>query len=209
MNKALFFLTGLLFISGVRAEASVNAEGAKYDVLSERVISAPTVVEFFSFYCPACYRYDTDMKVTDSVKKALPEGVSLTRYHASFMGKLGNEMTRAWSVAILMNMEDKIKPLLFDAVQKKHSVRAWRDIRNLFIAAGVEGRSFDAAWDSFAVQALTEKQNQLAKSLRVSSIPAIFINGEYQINPAGMNTDSMAAFVSDYTNTVRQLLNNK
>jgi thiol:disulfide interchange protein DsbA len=209
MNKALIFLTGLLFISGLRAEVSVNAEGTKYDVLNEQVLSAPPVVEFFSFYCSACYRYDTDMKVTDSVKNILPEGISLTQYHASFMGQLGNEMTRAWSVAILMNMEDKIKPLMFDAVQKKRSVRGWHDIRNLFIDAGVEGRSFDSAWGSFAVQALTEKQNRLAHSLRLSGVPAMFINGEYQINPAGMSTDSVAAFVSDYTNTVRQLLNNK
>lgn len=27
-------------------------------------------------------------------------------------------MTHAWSVAMLLNVEDKVKPLLFDAVQK-------------------------------------------------------------------------------------------
>lgn len=199
----------LLSVGVPGVQASLHASGKTYRELDTVVTGAPPVLEYFSFYCPACYSYDNELKVTERVKSALPEGTRLTQYHARFMGPLGDELTRAWSVAILMNIEDKMKPLLFEAVQKKQSVHSWTDIRQLFTDAGVPGPEFDAAWESFAVVSMTEMQNKLAQELKLTGIPAMYINGRYQINPAGMNASSVEAFVNDYTGAVRYLLENK
>ncbi|EDV7203287.1 thioredoxin domain-containing protein [Salmonella enterica subsp. enterica serovar Bredeney] len=194
--------------SSFHHRALATPEGG-YSRLNNVITEAPLVLEYFSFYCPACYRYDNDFKVTERVKERLPEGTKLTQYHARFMGPLGDELTRAWSIAILMGIEDKVKPLLFDAVQVKKSVHSWTDIRRVFSSAGVPGSEFDAAWESFAVISLTDKQNALASQLGLVSIPAIYIKGKYLINSDELDTSSIDTFSVSYAETVKRLLSDK
>jgi len=203
MKKILLPLLGLIFT--VSVQAATFTDGKEYISLEKPVASAPAALKFFSFYCPSCYQYDEVLEVTDNVKKALPTDVKLTAYHVDFLGPLGPEMTHAWSVAMLLNVEDKVKPLLFDAVQKKQTVKTADDIRNVFIRAGVSANDYDAAWNSFAVKSLTAKQQELAKAVDLKGVPAIFIKGKYMINPKGLKSDNVNAFVQNYADTVRFL----
>ncbi|HGY3715404.1 TPA: thiol:disulfide interchange protein DsbA [Citrobacter gillenii] len=204
MKKYLLPLIGLLFT--VNAQATTFTDGKEFITLEKAVPAAPAALKFFSFYCPSCYQYDEVLEVTDNVKKALPENIKLTEYHVDFLGPLGADMTHAWSVAMLLNVEEKVKPLLFDAVQKKQSIKTADDIRKVFIQAGVSASDYDAAWNSFAVKSLTAKQQELAKAVDLKGVPAIFINGKYMINPKGLNSDSVNTFVQNYAETVRFLI---
>lgn len=204
MKKYLLPLIGLLFT--VSAQAATFTEGKEYISLEKPVPSAPAAVKFFSFYCPSCYQYDEVFKVTDNVEKVLPADVKLTEYHVNFLGPLGQDLTHAWSVALLLNVENKVKPLLFDAVQKQQTIKTTGDIRDLFIRAGVSASDYDAAWNSFAVKSLTAKQQDLAKAVDLQGVPAIFIKGKYMINPKGLNSDSVNAFVQNYAETVQFLI---
>ena len=65
---------------------------------------------------------------------------------------------------------------------------------------------YDAAWNSFAVKSLTAKQQELVKAVDLKGVPAIFINGKYMINPKGLNSDNVNAFVQNYAETVRFLI---
>ena len=154
MKKYLLPLIGLLFT--VNAQAATFTDGKEFITLEKAVPAAPAALKFFSFYCPSCYQYDEILEVTDNVKKSLPKNVELTEYHVDFLGPLGADMTHAWSVAMLLNVEEKVKPLLFDAVQKKQSIKTADDIRKVFIQAGVSASDYDAAWNSFAVKSLTD-----------------------------------------------------
>ncbi len=40
----------------------------------------------FSFFCPHCYQFEEVLHISDNVKKKLPEGVKMTKYHVNFMG---------------------------------------------------------------------------------------------------------------------------
>lgn len=120
MKKYLLPLIGLLFT--VSAQAAPFTDGKEFISLEKPVASAPAALKFFSFYCPSCYQYDEVFEITDNVKKVLPADVKLTEYHVDFLGPLGQDMTHAWSVAMLLNVQDKVKPLLFDAVQKKQTI---------------------------------------------------------------------------------------
>lgn len=203
MKKILLPLLGLFFT--VSVQAATFTDGKEYISLEKPVASAPAALKFFSFYCPSCYQYDEVLEVTDNVKKALPTDVKLTEYHVDFLGPLGPEMTHAWSVSMLLNVEDKVKPLLFDAVQKKQTIKTADDIRNVFIRAGVSASDYDAAWNSFAVKSLTAKQQELAKAVDLKGVPAIFIKGKYMINPKRLKSDNVNAFVQNYADTVRFL----
>lgn len=204
MKKYLLPLIGLLFT--VSTQAATFTDGKQFISLEKPVATAPAALKFFSFYCPSCYQYDEVFKVTDNVKKVLPADVKLTEYHVDFLGPLGQDMTHAWSVAILLNMQDKVKPLLFDAVQKKQTIKTADDIRNVFISAGVSASDYDAAWNSFAVKSLTAKQQEMAKAVDLKGVPAIFINGKYMINPKGLKSDDLNSFVQNYADTVRFLI---
>ena len=204
MKKYLLPLIGLLFT--VSAQAAPFTDGKEFISLEKPVASAPAALKFFSFYCPSCYQYDEVFEITDNVKKVLPADVKLTEYHVDFLGPLGQEMTHAWSVAMLLNVQDKVKPLLFDAVQKKQTIKSADDIRNVFISAGVSASDYDAAWNSFAVKSLTSKQQEMAKAVDLTGVPAFFINGKYMINPKGLKSDDLNAFVQNYADTVRFLI---
>lgn len=207
MKKYLLPLFALLLSFGVQAAS--YSDGKEFVSLKKTVQDAPPVLEFFSFYCPSCYQYDEVMKVADNVKRKLPSDVKLTQYHASFMGPLGEELTHAWSVAKLLQVEDRVKPLMFEAVQKKQSINTVDDIRTVFEQAGVTAGDFNAAWNSFAVKSLTAKQNAMAQALELSGVPAMFINGQYQVNPKGLNTKDVNAFVTHFADTVSYLVTSR
>lgn len=206
VKKHLYPLIGLLMTFNVQAAPGTYTEGKEFIALQKTVHDAPVALEYFSFYCPSCYRYDEIMKIAEHVEKVLPDDVALTQYHASFMGPLGEDLTHAWSVAILLNIEDKIKPLMFDAVQKKQSINTAEDIRAVFINAGVSASDYDSAWNSFAVKSLTAKQKAIAEALELHGVPAMFVNGKYQVNPKGLNNRDVNSFVQHYADTVRFLL---
>ncbi|MEA7931657.1 DsbA family protein, partial [Salmonella enterica subsp. enterica serovar Montevideo] len=41
---------------------------------------------------------------------------------------------------------------------------------------------YDAAWNSFVVKSLVAQQEKAAADLQLQGVPAMFVNGKYQIN---------------------------
>lgn len=200
------FLTVFFIAFACSAQATDTGKRKGFSVLPEVINNAPPVLRFFSFWCPSCYIQDEVVNITAEVKKILPGNIKLTEYHVGFMGPLGKEMTKAWSVAILLNATERVKSALFDAVLKKQNINSESDIRDIFIESGISGDEYDAALNSFAVKALTEKQLQLANAVGLRAVPAMFINGKYQIEPKGLDKSSTASFIKDYADTVHFLL---
>lgn len=71
------------------ASAAQITDGKQYITLDKPVAGEPQVLEFFSFYCPHCYQFEEVLHVSDNVKKKLPEGVKMTKYHVEFPGPVG------------------------------------------------------------------------------------------------------------------------
>ncbi|MDU6454568.1 MAG: DsbA family protein, partial [Enterobacter hormaechei] len=179
--------------------------------------------------CPHCYEFEQVLHVSDNVKKKLPEGTKMTKYHVEFLGPLGKDLTQAWAVAIALGVEDKITAPMFEAVQKTQTVQTTADIRKVFVDAGVKGEDYDAAWNSFVVKSLVAQQEKAAadfqlqgvvKSLvaqqekaaadfQLQGVPAMYVNGKYQVNMRGMDTTSMDIFVQQYADTVKYLVEKK
>lgn len=86
----------LFFTANLPGQASVIlTEGKQYSKLANPVKEAPPVVEFFSFYCPACSSFYSPYQVSKNIEAMLPEGVKVEKYHASFMGAMGKQLTEA------------------------------------------------------------------------------------------------------------------
>lgn len=207
MKKIWLALAGMVMAFSV--SAADYSDGKQYNTLEKPVAGAPQVMEFFSFYCPHCYQFEEVLHVSDSVKKKLPAGTKMTKYHVEFLGPLGKDLTQAWAVAMAMGIEDKITAPMFEAVQKTQTVQTPADIRKVFIDAGVKQEEYDAAWNSFVVKSLVAQQEKAAADVGLQGVPAMYVNGKYQLNPQGMDTSNMDVFVQQYADTVNYLLGKK
>ncbi|WP_312605516.1 thiol:disulfide interchange protein DsbA [Kosakonia cowanii] len=204
MKKIWLALAGMIL--AFSASAADITEGKQYNTVDKPVAGEPQVLEFFSFYCPHCYDFEQVWHVSEAVKKKLPQGTKMTKYHVEFLGPLGKEMTQAWAVAMALGVEDKISSPMFEAVQKTQTVQTVADIRDVFIKAGVKGEEYDAAWNSFVVKSLVAQQEKAAADLQLQGVPAMFVNGKYQIDQRGMDGSSLDAFVKSYADTVKFLV---
>ncbi|HDL7647627.1 TPA: thiol:disulfide interchange protein DsbA [Yersinia enterocolitica] len=207
MKNVWLALVGM--VMAFSASAAQFTDGTQYQTLNKPVTGEPQVLEFFSFYCPHCYQFEEVYHVPQAVKKALPEGTKMTRYHVEFLGPLGKQLTQAWAVAMALGVEERITPLMFEGVQKTQTVQTPDDIRNVFIKAGVSGEEFDAALNSFVVKSLVVQQQKAAEDLELRGVPAMFVNGKYMIKNDGMDTSSMDTYVKQYADVVKFLLTQK
>ncbi len=207
MKKILLALVGIAMAFG--ASAAQFSEGDQYVKLDKSITGEPQVLEFFSFYCPHCYEFEEVYHVSDAVRKGLPEGVKMTKYHVEFLGPLGKQLTQAWAVAMALGVEDKITQPMFEAVQKTQSVQSPEDIRKVFIKAGVSAADYDGALNSFVVKSLVVQQEKAAEDLQLRGVPAIFVNGKYMVKNDGLDTSSMDSYVQQFSNVVNFLLKQK
>jgi thiol:disulfide interchange protein DsbA len=207
MKKIWLALAGMILAFSV--SAAQFTDGKVFVTLENPVAGEPQVLEFFSFYCPHCYQFEEVLHVSDNVKKKLPEGTKMTKYHVEFLGPLGKDLTQAWAVAMALGVEDKITAPMFEAVQKTQSVQDVADIRKVFIDAGIKAEEYDAAWNSFVVKSLVAQQEKAAADLQLQGVPAIFVNGKYQLNPQGMDTSNMDVFVQQYAEVAKFLVEKK
>lgn len=207
MKKILLALVGIAMAFG--ASAAQFSEGDQYVKLDKSITGEPQVLEFFSFYCPHCYEFEEVYHVSDAVRKGLPDGVKMTKYHVEFLGPLGKQLTQAWAVAMALGVEDKITQPMFEAVQKTQSVQSPEDIRNVFIKAGVSAADYDGALNSFVVKSLVVQQEKAAEDLQLRGVPAIFVNGKYMVKNDGLDTSSMDSYVQQFSNVVNFLLKQK
>lgn len=207
MKKIWLALVGIAMAFG--ASAAQFSEGDQYVKLDKSVTNEPQVLEFFSFYCPHCYEFEEVYHVSDAVRKGLPEGVKMTKYHVEFLGPLGKQLTQAWAVAMALGVENKITQPMFEAVQKTQSVQSPEDIRNVFIKAGVSAADYDGALNSFVVKSLVVQQEKAAEDLQLRGVPAIFVNGKYMVKNDGLDTSSMDSYVQQFSHVVNFLLKQK
>lgn len=81
MKKIVTLFSALMLVFSVQA-ASFE-EGKHYKILDVEKSETPKVTEFFSFYCPHCYKFEAIVK---SLKPALPKSVKFEKIHVAFMG---------------------------------------------------------------------------------------------------------------------------
>ncbi|MCI7352484.1 MAG: DsbA family protein [[Actinobacillus] rossii] len=203
MKKLLFTLiAATAAMTCVNAQAAELKDGEQYITLSQERSAQPEVIEFFSFYCPHCYSFEMQYKIPEKVKSGLPQGTTFKQYHVDFLGPQGENLTRAWALAMALGVEDKVKAALFDGAQA-NAFKSMDDIRQKFIDNGVTAEQFDGGINSFAVNALVKKQQNLVAQFQVHGVPDFYVNNKFRVNPEGLSHDD---FVGDYVKTVIELL---
>ena len=179
MKKVLFFLAAMLMIPMVHAAPEFK-EGVNYDVVKQTGSAQPEVLEFFSYFCPHCAKFEP---IAEALKADLPEGVPLKKNPVAFIGReMGPEMQRAYAVANLLNVEGKLTPAMFDKIHtQKLSPQSRDDVKQVFVANGVPAEEFDGAVDSFAVSGMVSQFDRNTETYNVRGVPAFLVNGKYMV----------------------------
>ncbi|MBR9728173.1 thiol:disulfide interchange protein DsbA/DsbL [Shewanella intestini] len=188
MKNVLLVIAALL-LAPMAANAAEYKEGVNYTVINNGPgTSKPEITEFFSFFCPHCYHFSKE--VVPNLVKNLPKGVTFNQAHVEFIGReMGVEMSRAFAVAHQLNVDAKIEKALFSAIhEKKQHFVSRDDIRKVFIANGVDGKDFDAAADSFMVNAQMSKMKRDTENAQLTGVPSIVVNGKYRIENSSIKS---------------------
>ncbi|WMY94915.1 MAG: DsbA family protein [Arsenophonus sp.] len=180
------FLTGIYLlvsfdISAMNYSSMRYKEGIEFIKINKSIQDAPPVLEFFSFYCPHCYEFDYIYNISKKIKENLPKNMTMERYHVDFLGVLGAELTKAWTVAKIFSIEDKVIPLLFEGIQKTESINTPNDIKSIFIKLGIKSKEYDTLMNSLLVKLLFLKQQKAVQDFQLIGVPAIFVNGRYML----------------------------
>jgi len=179
MKNILCALT-LLLASAVSANTEFAA-GEHYQLLATEQSAEPEVVEYFSYFCPFCYNFEP---VVANLKKALPDGIALTKVPVPFIGgAMGPVLQRAHALAVILDVEEQIGAALFNQIhQVKKAPESRSAVRALFATAGVDKQQFDANVDSMPVNMLLGDYDSAIKETGINSVPSFVINNKYLVN---------------------------
>lgn len=229
MKKALLIAAALLMAPMVSmAETAPNApeaaqsapkqqpkpakykEGVHYTVINQGpATSKPEITEFFSFYCPHCYTFaKTEVP---KIKKRLPAGVSFNQVQVDFLGgkgkngvNMGDVMARAFAIAQLLKVENTIEPAIFSAIhEKRQRFTSLDDVKALFVANGVNATEFDAASNSFMVNAQMAQMVRETKDAGINGVPTLIVNGKYRVETGAIKSYDDMLNIAFYLTTLK------
>lgn len=196
----------LLLFPSAQNYAIEFTEGDYYVVLDNEKSNKKQVTEYFSFYCPACFKQEPFM---NELKRALPSDAIFKKNHVDGMPgrdtKVEHALSKALVTAKKLGVEDKMVAAIFNYIHlSKARFNQDRDIRNLFLINGVEAENFDRAYESFAVDMQAKRMKRQTQKLRnqgFRSVPTLVVNNKYK--PV---TDKIRS-TEEYINLINYLLN--
>jgi len=190
--------------------ATEYKEGKQYSVVGNKATAKPEIREFFSFYCPHCFRFEPFFA---KIKKALPKNVKFVRNHVDFLGgakpEIQTMLTKALVVAQQLPEKEKLVSAIFNYIHVQHATFSnEKDLRNVFVLNVVEGETFDKLMKSFSVNSVAKqmrkKQDYYAKIGALTGVPTVIVNGKYKVNPKELDSQNIE---QDYKNLLIYLAN--
>lgn len=182
LRKIGLLLAALMLASSAVAQPSAFIEGKDF-VLVEPVqaTDAPKgnieVVEFFSYSCPHCARFDPAL--SDWVKK-LPKDVSFRRSPVVFQ-ESWLAGARLYFALEASKQLDKFHSAVFTAVHQENLpiLTDAKALSDWITKGGGDAKAVSAAMTSFYVQSRMAKAENQARAYQVLGVPAMAVDGRY------------------------------
>lgn len=209
MKKVAFLLFTFMFSALATAQPMRFEEGKHYTVIGKVADSKPNVTEYFSFYCPHCYNFES---VVGNMKKSLPKDAVFYKSHVDFMRSATPEiqqmLTRAMITGEKMGIKDKVVAEIFKHIHQDRKPFTNEDgVLKIFDAVGADKDKASKIFNSFGVKGEANKmkkiQDQLGRAGVLRSVPMFIVNGKYQLNNRELRSQS------DYNDLVNFLLQMK
>jgi len=152
------------------------------------------VVELFWYGCPHCYRFESYIHDWEKNK---PDYVEFVRVPAIFNNPRWELDARAYYTAEVLGVMDKFHTRFFNAIhlERKHMTNK-DDIRDFFAGIGVDNKTFDETFDSFAVQSKVRRAADLTHQYGISGVPSVAVAGKYLVDgPMAKSYDNLLRIV--------------
>ena len=148
------------------------------------------VVEFFSYGCPACFNAESTMH---AYGQQVPSDVEFIQVPASFNPQY-EVLARGYYAAKALGAGEDSHRALFDAIHvQRRNMYTTSALANFYSLYGVDKATFKKTVKSFSVNAMIQRDKNLAKSYQVSGVPAVIVNGKYITG--GRKAGTMPAWV--------------
>lgn len=185
MFKRFVKLAPLVILSLFSSLASAQnwVAGEHYEVISSPVPTADSskieVVEAFGYLCPHCNSFEP---LLHAWIQELPEDVSFENMPVVF-GRSWEPMARAYYVAELMGVKDKVHQAIYDAVHlQRQRFSDAEDLAELFADYGVDQAEFIKQYNSFAVGMKLKQSDSRMRGYQISGVPSMIVNGKYVVS---------------------------
>lgn len=190
MLKKLKLSLLLLCLPFAALAAQFEADN-QYTVIDTQKSASPQVTEFFSFYCPHCFKFEP---IAKAIEKSLPEGTEFIKSHVNFLGGVSAEAQSNLSYAYLIAKREGQAHNIADQIFKSiHIQRApltsIKDVKKLMEVNGIDSKTFDHAMTSMPIitaeKMMEDNQKKFSKLGALTGVPTFIVNDKYKIN---MNT---------------------
>jgi thiol:disulfide interchange protein DsbA len=158
--------------------------GTHYERLSptQPTSSSPEqieVAEIFWYGCPHCYTFDPYL---ESWQENLPSDVSFVRIPAMWNDLLKIHAQAFYTAQVLNLAEEVHTPLFREIHVNGNALNTKPALQEFFSGFGVDAETFDDAFESFTVFKNMQDADNLSRRYRISSVPAVVVNGKYTTN---------------------------
>ncbi|MCN4143826.1 MAG: thiol:disulfide interchange protein DsbA/DsbL [Thiohalomonas sp.] len=158
-------------------------EGIEYEVLT-KIQAAPTdgkveVIEFFSYGCPHCYRFEP---YVDKWKETKSDNIEFIQVPSVF-SKNWEALATLYYASEVLGVQDKMHIAIFEAMHGEgKNVRSFEDLKALFEKNGVSAEDLEKALNSFTVAAKTRRAKTMTAAYGIKSVPNVVVQGKYRTN---------------------------
>ena len=140
------------------------------------------VIEFFGYFCPHCYAFDTSL--TNWARKHKKD-VVFKRVVVKFSESMALHQKLFYTLSAMDVLTNELHHKIFDAIQVQHvSLRTDDQIFDFIEQNGIDRKKFMNMYQSFYVQVLCNKAVEMQSSYEIEGVPMIVIDGKYLTSPA-------------------------
>ena len=177
-------LLGLLLIALMRlGTAAPFIQGKHYDVLDSPLEIAlkpgqqGSVLEFFSYACIHCYKFDPALKQWLATK---PDNISFEAIPVIFNSGW-REYAKAFYAAQFLNLSEQTHDAIYAQVHShKQPLNSEKKMAAFFAQHGDSAQEYPKIANSFAVMSRVNRAEALTRQARIPGTPNIVINGKYR-----------------------------
>ena len=178
-------VAGLPRLVHAQVESPVIATAADYTSITPPLpLSMPpgtvSVVEFFSFACPWCFKFEMPLEAWLAHK---PPAIRFRRSPVPFEGNFRNFQPMYFALET-MGLTDTMPRKVFDAVQQEHlRLDKPEDIAAFMKRSGVDADKFMDVFTSPGNGARVAQANELFRASGAVGVPTMMVQGRFLTSP--------------------------
>ncbi|WP_213611135.1 thiol:disulfide interchange protein DsbA/DsbL [Pseudoalteromonas sp.] len=171
------------------AALAANFEaGNQYTVIDVEKSKTPNVTEFFSFYCPHCFKFEP---VAKGIEENLPEGAEFVKNHVNFLSGVSAQAQSNLSLAYLIAKKhgqgEAVTAQIFKSIHVQRApLTEIKDVKKLLELNAIDNTTFDNDIASLPIisaeREMQDKQNKYSELGALTGVPTFIVNDKYKIN---------------------------